>query len=199
RPGAGAIRRYSSDAVRSGPLAVVAVACALLGGVAALALGKATGWVGEKSVTVFRASPVLPGDGSAQPAAVGPAAKPLAGNGFNPRRIFASRSAGVVTIFAQYGTDPASAEVAQGSGFVVSPKGYILTNSHVITNAGESAPGHGADRVYVEFQDRDRAPAKIVGWDVFDDVGVLKVDSSAHALRPVPLGDSAAASVGEPV
>ncbi len=183
--------------MRSGPLAAVAVACALLGGLAALALGKATGWVGGKdTVTVFRSSPVLP---EAQPAAVGPAAKPLAGNGFDPRRIYASRSAGVVTIFAQYGTDAASAQIAQGSGFVVSRNGYILTNSHVITNAGESASVHGADRVYIEFQDRDRAPAKIVGWDVFDDVGVLKVDSSAHALRPVPLGDSAAASVGEPV
>ena len=182
--------------MRSGPFAAVGVACALLGGVAALALGKATGWVGGKTVTVFRSSPVLP---EAQPAAVGPAAKPLAGNGFDPRRIYASRSAGVVTIFVQYGTDPASAQIAQGSGFVVSRKGYILTNSHVITNAGEGRSVHGADRVYIEFQDRDRAPAEIVGWDVFDDVGVVKVDPSAHALRPVPLGDSAAAAVGEPV
>jgi 2-alkenal reductase len=186
--------------VRSGPLAVVAVACALLGGVAALALGKATGWVGEKqTTTVFRSSPMLPANDGAQPAAVSPSAKPLAGNGFNPRRIYASRSAGVVTIFAQYGTDPATAEVAQGSGFVVSRQGYILTNSHVITNAGESTSVRGADRVYVEFQDRDRAPAKIVGWDVFDDVGLVKVDPSAHAVKPVPLGDSAAVSVGEPV
>jgi 2-alkenal reductase len=69
----------------------------------------------------------------------------------------------------------------------------------VITTAGESTPVHGADRVYVEFQDRDRAPAKIVGWDVFDDVGVVKVDPSAHSLAPVPLGNSAAVAVGEPV
>ena len=185
--------------MRSGPFAAVAVVCALLGAAAALALGKAVGWVGgDKSVTVFRASPVFAGD-SAQPAAVGPSAKPLAGNGFDPRRIYASRSPGVVTIFAQYGTDSASAEIAQGSGFVVSSKGYILTNSHVITNAGESTTVQGADRVYVEFADRDRAPAKIVGWDVFDDVGVVKVEPSAHALRPVPLGNSAAVSVGEPV
>jgi S1-C subfamily serine protease len=167
--------------------------------VAALALGKATGWLGEdKTVTVLRASPALPSS-EAQPAAVAPSAKPLAGNGFSPRRIYASRAAGVVTIFAQYGTDPATADIAQGSGFVVSRKGYILTNSHVITNAGASTSVDGADRVYVEFQDRDRAPAQIVGWDVFDDVGLVKVDQSDHALRPVPLGDSAAVSVGEPV
>jgi S1-C subfamily serine protease len=104
-----------------------------------------------------------------------------------------------VTIWVQYGSDPATANLAQGSGFVVSPKGYILTNSHVITNAGESTSVHGADRVYIEFEDRDRAPAKIVGWDVFDDVGLVKVDPGDHALKPVPLGNSAAVSVGEPV
>ena len=185
--------------MRSGPFAAVAVACALLGGVAALALGKATGWLGEsKTVTVVRPSSLLPAD-QAQPAAVAPSAKPLAGNSFNPRRIYASRSAGVVTIFAQRGTDPATAELAQGSGFVVSPTGYILTNSHVITNAGESTSVHGADRVYIEFQDRDRAPAKIIGWDVFDDVGLVKVDPADHSVKPVPLGNSAAVSVGEPV
>ena len=185
--------------MRSGPFAAVAVACALLGGVAALALGKATGWLGEnKTATVVRPSSLLPAD-QAQPAAVAPSAKPLAGNSFNPRRIYASRSAGVVTIFAQRGTDPATAELAQGSGFVVSPTGYILTNSHVITNAGESTSVHGADRVYIEFQDRDRAPAKIIGWDVFDDVGLVKVDPADHSVKPVPLGNSAAVSVGEPV
>ena len=168
-----------------------------MGGFVALAIGKATGWISpKKTVTVFRASPVLP---EAQPAAVGPSAKPLAGNGFNPRRIYAGRSAGVVTIFSQFGTDPATADTAQGSGFVVSRKGYILTNSHVITDAGESTKVHGADRVYVEFKDRDRAQAKIVGWDIFDDVGLIKVDPADHALKPVPLGNSAAAAVGEPV
>ena len=170
-----------------------------MGGVAALALGKATGWVGDnKTVTVVRPEPVLPSD-QAQPAAVSPSAKPLAGNGFNPRRIYASRSAGVVTIFSQFGTNPAEADSVQGSGFVVSPKGYILTNSHVITDAGESTTVHGADRVYIEFEDLDRAPAKIIGWDVFDDVGLVKVDPADHAVKPVPLGDSAAVSVGEPV
>jgi S1-C subfamily serine protease len=170
-----------------------------VGGVAALALGKATGWVDDnKTVTVVRPSPVLPSD-QAQPAAVSPSAKPLAGNGFNPRRIYASRSAGVVTIFSQFGTNPAEADSVQGSGFVVSPKGYILTNSHVITDAGDSTTVHGADRVYIEFEDRDRAPAKIIGWDVFDDVGLVKVDPADHAVKPVPLGDSAAVSVGEPV
>jgi S1-C subfamily serine protease len=42
-------------------------------------------------------------------------------------------------------------------------------------------------------------PARIVGWDVFDDVGVLRVAPSAHALVPIPLGRSASVVVGEPV
>ena len=56
-----------------------------------------------------------------------------------------------------------------------------------------------ASRVYVEFEDRDRVAAKIVGWDVFDDVGVIKVDPKTHVLAPVPLGDSSRVVVGEPV
>ena len=57
----------------------------------------------------------------------------------------------------------------------------------------------GADKLYVEFRDRDRVPAKIVGWDLFSDVAVVRVDPRAHALAPVPLGSSAAVVVGTPV
>jgi S1-C subfamily serine protease len=170
----------------------------VVGGVVALGVGQLTGWTDSSSTTtVFRASPVPPGP-TAAAAAVGPRAKPLAGNGFSPSSIYARRSPGVVTIVAVYGTDPESAKRAQGSGFVVSPQGYILTNSHVITTAGETQVAQPADSVFIEFQDRDRVAAKIVGWDVFDDVGLLKVDPSAHALAPVPLGNSAAVLVGEP-
>jgi 2-alkenal reductase len=185
--------------LRSGPVAAVAIACALLGGVAALAVGKLTGWTSGDTTTVFRASSAVPDIGAAAPAAVGPAAKPLAGNGFDPRRIYANRSPGVVTVYANYGGDPLSARTAQGSGFVVTRSGYILTNSHVVTNAGEAASVSPADQVFVEFQDHDRTPAKVVGWDVFDDVGLLKVDPSNHALAPVPLGNSATVAVGDPV
>jgi S1-C subfamily serine protease len=41
--------------------------------------------------------------------------------------------------------------------------------------------------------------ATIVGWDVFDDVGVLRVDPKLHSLAPVPLGNSAEVVVGQPV
>jgi len=186
--------------VRIAPFAAVGLACALAGAFVALALAKAVGWAGSDSTTtVFRSAPLLPTVGQASPTAVGSSAKPLIGNGFNPKAIYARRSPGVVTIVAVYGTDPATAQKALGSGFVVSPEGYIVTNSHVITTAGDGEVAQPADKVYVEFQDHDRIEAKIVGWDVFDDVGVIQVAPREHALAPLPLGDSAAVSVGEPV
>ena len=65
---------------------------------------------------------------------------------------------------------------------MVSPEGYILTSSHVITNAGDTNSVRPAGHVYVEFADRDRVSAQVVGWDVFDDVGVLKVDPTGELL-----------------
>jgi 2-alkenal reductase len=53
--------------------------------------------------------------------------------------------------------------------------------------------------VFVAFADGDRVPAKLVGWDLYDDVAVLRVKPGAHSLEPVPLGDSSQVVVGEPV
>jgi S1-C subfamily serine protease len=151
------------------------------------------GWLHGKGRTV-----VIREDTPAASASA-PAGRPLAGNGFDPAAIYARRSAGVVTIFSVFGLGAGAGE-AQGSGFIVSSDGVILTNSHVITNAGEgSGTVSPASAVYVEFQDRDRVAAKVVGWDVFDDVGVIRVDPKAHSLVPLPLGDSSRVAVGEPV
>jgi 2-alkenal reductase len=190
--------------VRPGPLAVVAVVCALLGGVGSLVLGKALGWVddGETQTVLVSA------EGAATPAAnrvdEGSGAKPLAGNGFDPARIYRERAAGVVTLISIFGpTESATVpESAQGSGFVVSSDGYILTNSHVITTAGDGDATQAAEpatTVFVEFRDGERVRAKVVGWDIYDDVGLVKVSPKEHELTPVPLGDSANARVGEPV
>jgi S1-C subfamily serine protease len=88
----------------------------------------------------------------------------------------------------------------QGSGFVVTRSGIILTAAHVIVSTtGSSALASPARAVYVQFADGDRVRAQIVGWDPFDDVGVLRVKPSAHALDPVPLGSSDELEVGQPV
>jgi 2-alkenal reductase len=188
--------------VRPGAVAVIAVVCALLGGTAALVVGKATGWIEDGGETVLVSS----GNG-ATPIATrvdqGSEAKPLPGNDFDPAEIYSTRADGVVTIVALFedgNGDEAGA--AQGSGFVVSDDGYVLTNSHVVTTAGEGVGNEQPDpasTVFVEFRDGDRVPAKIVGWDIFDDVGLLKVDPDDHSLTTVPLGDSSKVVVGEPV
>ncbi len=169
---------------------VIAVVAGILGAAGALALGDLTGLTGDSTTTV-----VVERAGTA--ADVPPDAKPALGNGFDPAAIYARRSPGVVTLYADLGPDGQS----QGSGFVVDRQGTLLTNAHVVTNVAESAGGpiRGAKSLYVEFKDRDRVPAKIVGWDLFSDIAVVRVDPSAHVLTPVPLGSSASVIVGSPV
>jgi S1-C subfamily serine protease len=190
--------------MRPGALAAVAVVAAVLGGTATLLLGKATGWVDDDAGTRTVLVPAENGAATASTRVEGDAAQPLIGNAFDPAEIYAKRAVGVVTIFALFegeGVD-ALGNAAQGSGFVVSEDGYILTNSHVITSAGEGAPTErpeAAERVYVQYRDGERVPAEIVGWDVYDDVGLVKIDPDDHPVSPVPLGDSAKVVVGEPI
>lgn len=191
--------------MRPGVIAVVAVVAALLGGTATLVLGKATGWI-EDDEPPARPVVVSAADGASSAfdeLADQDAARPLTGNGFDASEIYEKRAGGVVTVFAMFdghGED-AGAGAAQGSGFVVTASGYVLTNSHVITTAGEGDPGEPepADTVYVQYRDKERVPATIVGWDIYDDVGLLKVDPADHPVSPVPLGDSSHVVVGEPV
>jgi S1-C subfamily serine protease len=186
--------------VRPGPLALVAVLSAVIGGAVVLAIASAADWIGpNRTETVVQTDDLTLTDenDSAVPRT---AAQPLEGTAFEPARIYDARAEGVVTIFAFFGPD-AGGTGGQGSGFVVSDDGYILTNSHVVTNAGTDQPENvsAAGQVFVEFRDGDRVAARVVGWDLFDDVALLKVDPTRHPLAPVPLGDSSEVLVGEPV
>ena len=181
--------------MRPAAVAAVSLVSAAVGGIAVLLLAAAFGWVGEDdagtSVVEFRE--VAGADV--------PIARPVTGNGFDPAAVYAASSPGVVTVYALFSTHP-DGGASQGSGFVVSPQGYVLTNSHVITNAGGDTAGsdaRAAEQVFVEFQDGERVPAEVIGFDLFDDVGVLRVEPGRHRLVPLPLGDSAAVVVGEPV
>jgi S1-C subfamily serine protease len=129
------------------------------------------------------------------------------GGVFNPAAIYQDVSPGVVTINA---TIPGlgggilgggGAGVATGSGFVISDEGEIVTNAHVVTDAeaGGSGPIKGATAVYVQFADRNRVPADIVGFDPFADVALLKVDPDGLDLQPVELGNDGNIQVGDPV
>ena len=165
---------------------------ALVGGAVALGIGAVTDVGGEVTTVVV---PVERDRGESAVSVPAPA-KPRLGNGFDPAAIYAARSTGVVTVYAELGADGSS----QGSGFVVDRQGRILTNAHVITNvAKEASAVRGASAVYVEFKDGERVPASIVGWDLFADVGVIDVDPTDHPVAPVPLGRSADVVVGTPV
>ena len=178
--------------MRPGALAAVSIVAACLGAAAVLAIGSAAGWVGgDGGVRTVVVSTVPTQSGAAAQTAA-----PLLGNGFDPARIYANRSEGVVTIYSYF----PNGQRAQGSGFIVSEEGHILTNSHVVTtSADEGSAVKGADRIYVVFHDGDRIPGSIVGWDLFNDTGLVKVDPDDHAVTPVPLGDSSRVVVGEPV
>ncbi len=73
-----------------------------------------------------------------------------------------------------------------GSGVIVSPEGYILTNNHVVD---------GADRVKVELADGREFTAKVIGTDPPSDVALIKVDASG--LPALPFGDSDKVEVGD--
>jgi len=185
--------------MRASALAVVALVAAALGAAAVLVVASAAGWIADDGGTRTVVVPTVVTETG--PTGSGPATASLAGNGFDPARIYANRSQGVVTIYSFF----ANGRRAQGSGFIVSDAGHVLTNSHVVTNAGEASAlreasaVRGASRIYVVFADGDRIPGSIVGWDLFNDTGLVKIDPSAHEVAPVPLGDSSRVVVGEPV
>jgi serine protease Do len=79
-----------------------------------------------------------------------------------------------------------------GSGFIISPDGYVVTNNHLIQGAG----GTGVvDSVTVITTDRREYAARIVGRDETSDLALLKIDG--HNLPFVQWGDSTKARVGD--
>jgi 2-alkenal reductase len=188
--------------MRPSSLAVVSLVAAVVGGAVVALTLDLTGRLDDESTVTVAADSSF--ESARQPVTrlQLPEAKPLPGNDFEPARIYAARADGVVTVQAVFADHPRTGGVGQGSGFVVSREGYVLTNAHVVTTAGEAtdaADVTGASEVYAEFRDGDTARARIVGWDLFADVAVLKVDPRIHDLAPVPLGDSSRVVVGEPV
>jgi Do/DeqQ family serine protease len=83
---------------------------------------------------------------------------------------------------------PPPREAGLGSGVIVRPDGYILTNHHVV---------NGSENVTVELTDGRSFKAKVVGSDAPSDLAVVKIDGDN--LKTVPLGDSDAVRTGDVV
>ena len=87
--------------------------------------------------------------------------------------------------FGDQGNQP---QAGLGSGVIISPDGYILTNNHVV---------EGADEIEVTLTDSRRASARVIGTDPETDLAILKVE--LDKLPVIVLGDSDALAVGDRV
>jgi serine protease Do len=78
------------------------------------------------------------------------------------------------------------ARMSMGSGFIISPDGYVLTNNHVV---------EGADQISVRLSDRRELDAKVIGTDAQYDIALLKLN--ATDLPVVSIGDSKGVKAGQ--
>jgi S1-C subfamily serine protease len=162
---------------------------AAVGGIAVAGVFLAVGVTGRRTVrTVIEEAPL-----AAQPSSD-------AATGLTPYEIYEDDSRGVVFVRADVvptASDPFAlgpvqqASVSTGSGFVVDRNGDILTNYHVIAGAGEGG-------ITVRFEPGVSVTARVVGEERDEDLAVLRVDPRGLHLRPLELGNSATARVGDP-
>jgi S1-C subfamily serine protease len=78
--------------------------------------------------------------------------------------------------------------VSSGSGFIITPDGYILTNNHVV---------EGATKIQVTLDTGDKYEADVIGTDPAIDLGLIKIDPKGKRLPTLPLGDSDSLKVGQ--
>ena len=114
-------------------------------------------------------------------------------NASNPLEDFLRRYYGL-----SRGVEPSRVEEQKvpsgmGSGVIIAPEGYAITNAHVITDQRTGKP---VDEVSVKLSDKREFPAEIVGFDKATDIAVLKINAS-EALPSITLADSAKLRVGD--
>lgn len=93
---------------------------------------------------------------------------------------------GILGLFFGYGQSMPREQVSSGSGVIITPDGYIVTNNHVV---------EGATEIEVTLNDNSVYRADMIGTDPATDVAVIKIDGSG--LPVIPFGDSDALRVGE--
>ena len=90
-------------------------------------------------------------------------------------------------MFKEFGTPQQRKASALGSGFIIDPKGIVITNNHVI---------QGAEDILVRVNGDEEYEATIVGTDPLSDLAVLQIKSE-RKFQPVKLGDSDKARIGD--
>jgi S1-C subfamily serine protease len=143
-------------------------------------------------------------DGSATETSTEKVVVQSADGDFNASGIYEKAAPAVVTVLSIFGesASPLGGGAGQGSGFVISESGEILTNAHVVTSGGTGNGGgrlRPAGQVYVEFSDRNRLEAEIVGFDADADIALIKVDPKGLDLHVLQVSDRDEYAVGEPV
>jgi S1-C subfamily serine protease len=89
--------------------------------------------------------------------------------------------------FFSFGIVPRS---GSGSGVIIDPKGYILTNNHVIENA---------QRIEVTLSNGNKWSGNLVGTDPYNDLAIIRIDAPSEQLQTLPLGSSQDLQVGQKV
>ena len=163
------------------------LAAGLMGGGVTAGLLLGTGAAGDRTThTVIQAPPLG--------ASAGPAGRRAS---LTAREIYERDAAGVVLIRARSLQSEASPfDVAQreenlatGSGFVISRKGHLVTNAHVVASATD---------IRVTFPRGRTVEARMIGKDEETDLALLGVEPEDVELRPLELGRSSEVQVGDP-
>ncbi|MGA2497447.1 MAG: trypsin-like peptidase domain-containing protein [Tepidisphaeraceae bacterium] len=87
-------------------------------------------------------------------------------------------------------------ESAGGSGFVITPDGYILTNGHVVRGNDDEDPTQTARSITVILNDEQKFPAKVIGFSLDPDVALIKIEPG-RGLQAVEFADSRKVQVGQ--
>ena len=103
--------------------------------------------------------------------------------------LFAKSDEGVVQVIVRKLNDTSNGRDL-GSGIVYDLNGHIITNNHVVKDAG---------KITVMFHEGYSYTATVVGTDPFADLAVIKVNADSSVLHPLSLGDSSKLRIGEPV
>ena len=169
-------------------LVVLAMFIGVAGGAVA---GGAAGYVlAQRSITVAQASlavaqpvrsPVV--EAPTQPAQPAPAVGAAQSSSSNMVSAVQRVAPAVVTVLNR-----GSQGIGSGSGVVISDKGYIITNNHVV---------EGASQLAVVFADNSRQDAELIGTDPLADIAVIQVSGKLPAVANI--GDAAALQPGEQV